>query len=42
MKSINTKNSKTESVAFELINSSKRISWNNRRRYSTVSQFKFL
>jgi len=42
MKSIKTQNSKTTNSTVELLNSSKRTNWNNRRRYSTVSQFKFI
>ena len=42
MKSINTQNSKTSQSPFELISNLKRTNWNNRRRYSSSSQLRFI
>ena len=42
MKSINKKTSKTSQSLFEVITNSKHSTWNNRRRYSNVNQFRFI
>ncbi len=42
MKTIIKQNSKTNNSIFDLMANSKHSSWNNRRRYSNMSQFRFI
>ncbi|WP_299525363.1 hypothetical protein [uncultured Lutibacter sp.] len=42
MKSINTQNCTTSQSTFQLITNLKRTNWNNRRRYSSSSQLRFI
>ena len=42
MKSIKTQPSKTSNSTLELINNSKSKNWNNKRRYTSVNQFRFI
>ena len=42
MKSINTQNNKTSHLTFELITNSKRSNWNSKRRYSNLTQIRFI
>ena len=42
METIKIQKSNTSSSIFELITATKRSNWNNRRRYSNATQFKFI
>jgi len=42
MKTINTLKSKKSLTTFEFVNTSKRLSWNEKRRYSNSLQLRFI
>ncbi|MDP3312210.1 hypothetical protein [Lutibacter sp.] len=42
MKSINTTKIKTIQSTYELLNATKRIGWNEKRRYSNSLQIRFI
>lgn len=42
MKTTNTITEKTTYSNFEMANTTKRMNWNNRRRYAVLTQFKFI
>lgn len=42
MESINTQNKRTTRTNYEIFNTTKRTNWNNKRRYSFLTQYKFI
>ncbi len=42
MEAINTQNKRTTHINYELFNMSKRTNWNNKSRYSFLTQYKFI